>query len=296
VLFKKRHGGQLHTSVLVYDKRRRVAQMRQGNTLTPLETEAVCKFVRLDITAHSIGIESIVAAARSWLKGLREKGAGGNPTWLNEFMTGEPKSTVWWLERAVNILSHRMDGDRTVRRSFAKWLVPHIVKDVLRLDVISSFSTKGFHALTKLNDEIAAAWRASDLFDGDWAIDLANRSNCSRKTVYRRRRHWFDEYGINIELPYAFYRDLLFYGRNSVASPEARSAVVDAVDRGDGAKVVRAQSGAAQDFDKRRRAVLTTTIQALPHSMEVRVIAPPDHVSTGGDRRGRLRPPSPASR
>jgi hypothetical protein len=129
VLFKKRHGKQLHTSVLLYDKRRRVAQMRQGNTLTPLETEAVRECARLDITAHSIGIEGIVEKARGWFKTLRKKGtARKEPDWLNEFMAGEVKSTVWWLEKAVFILSHRIQEDRAVRGSFAKWLVAHCAR------------------------------------------------------------------------------------------------------------------------------------------------------------------------
>jgi hypothetical protein len=178
------------------------------------------------------------------------------------------------------------------------------VQDVLRLDIISRFSTEGFHALTKLNDEIAAAWRAIDAFNGDsecsdWAVDLSQRANCSTKTVYRRRREWLDEYGIDIKFPYAFYRDFLFYGRNSIAPPAARSAVVDAVDSGDGAEAVRALRDAARDFDERRRAVLTTTIKAPPRAMEVRVIAAPGQAQVDEIRsrymRRRLRSPEPTS-
>ncbi len=72
VLFEKRHGKNAVFSLVLYDKRKRVAQMRQGKTLTDAERTLVSGNVRFDITAHGPGIMEIIAEARRLLKRLRK--------------------------------------------------------------------------------------------------------------------------------------------------------------------------------------------------------------------------------
>ncbi|HVP98895.1 MAG TPA: hypothetical protein VMS87_06515, partial [Roseiarcus sp.] len=52
IVLQKRQGKKPAWSVVFYDKRARVAQMKQLGTLTEQETEIVCGSVRLDVTAH----------------------------------------------------------------------------------------------------------------------------------------------------------------------------------------------------------------------------------------------------
>ena len=87
-----------------------------------------------------------------------------------EFLRGTPRSTVWWLQRAIYLLSHQRWQGRWVRYSFATWLVPFVEKEVLHLDVIASITTEGYHALLALNDPVAAAWRSDPTPGaGNWA-------------------------------------------------------------------------------------------------------------------------------
>ena len=56
IQFQWRHGTKLGASLVFYDKRKRVAQMRQGKTLGPNEKSLVLENVRFDITLHKRGI------------------------------------------------------------------------------------------------------------------------------------------------------------------------------------------------------------------------------------------------
>ena len=134
--------------------------MKQGRSLTDPEKETVDHCVRVDITAQSDGVVAICKAARSRLKKWRQSGLGFAAwSWEAEFLSGEIEPTAWWLERAVFLLSLSWENDRLVRRSFAAWLVPHMLQKVLRLDVIAGFTSRGFHELCALDHEVAAAWR-----------------------------------------------------------------------------------------------------------------------------------------
>ena len=159
----KRHERNPLYSPVFYDKRERVAQMHQGKTLTVEENQAIHNHVRFDVTAHSEGIIAICKAARSKLKRIRkrEPRAISGWRWADKFLTEEPRPNAWWLVRAVFVLSHFFVGDSLKRRSFAKWLLPHILGEVLRLGVISGFTSDDFNRLTTLEDKVAVAWCSS---------------------------------------------------------------------------------------------------------------------------------------
>ena len=50
--------------------------------------------------------------------------------------------------RATFVLSHRVEDGKLIGRSFARWLTPYMMKDVLRLDVIAGFKEEEFNRLT----------------------------------------------------------------------------------------------------------------------------------------------------
>ena len=116
VLFEKRYGANAVWSVVAYNKQKRLAQMKQGKTLEPDEQELIQHNVRLDMTAHGPAIIQIIKDARRSLRKHRE----ATPHFLtnqfaDEFLNGEPKKTMRWLDFAVFVLSHRLVGRRIVR-------------------------------------------------------------------------------------------------------------------------------------------------------------------------------------
>ncbi len=295
VLLRKLHGNRPVFSVGLYDKRRRVSQVKQGKSLTDPEKETVDRCVRVDITAQSDGVVAICKAARSRLKTWRKRGLGFvAPSWEDEFLSAEIEPTAWWLERAVLLLSLSWENDRLVRRSFAAWLVPHMLHKVLRLDVIAGFTSRGFHALCALDHEVAAAWRRIKDYGGEnWARGLAKPARCSPATVYNCRNEWLEEFGIDVTLPHAFYRDMLFFAPNSLTEPRVRSAWLHAVRKGDGAAVVRSARHAQAVFNRLRTSVVGSAIRADLRRMAVK-ITPESALSPPPSRLGARPSPPPA--
>jgi hypothetical protein len=163
VMLRKRHGKKNLFSLCFYDKRKRTADMRQGKSLLPAEAATICENVRFDITAHGPGIVAIIEAARKRLELLQQRGIvlpGGD--WTKDFLRRDIEPSARLLQRAVFILSHRLEHGVLVRRSFAEWLVPHMIRQVLRFDVIACFTRHNFHALAALQDKVAVAWRAAE--------------------------------------------------------------------------------------------------------------------------------------
>ena len=83
----KRHGKKTLFSFCFYDKRKRVADMRQGKSLLPVEAATIRENVRFDITAHGLGIVAIIKAARKRLRLLQQRGVvlpGGD--WMEDLL------------------------------------------------------------------------------------------------------------------------------------------------------------------------------------------------------------------
>jgi hypothetical protein len=163
---------------------------------------------------------------------------------------------------------------RPVRRSFAKWLVPKALNDVARLRALTRFTRAGFRQLEELDDPVAAAWREIERpKSGTLISELIAGSGLKRAAIYNRRRAWLEEFSIDILVPYAIYRDMLFYGPNSVMEVAERGKMVRAVDRRDGDASVRLLRQAAQRFDEARRTVLRPAMAANPRELPVFVPA-----------------------
>jgi len=280
VMLQKLHGKKLHVSVAFYDKLVRLQQMRQEGTLSIVEAETVDQSVREDITAHSSFVQTIVAAAWEKLANMDE----ADKKFFDfispeQFLQGTPQPTVWWLQRAIYLLSHRRKKGRWVRYSFATWLVPHVEKEVLHFDVIASITTEGYHSLLRLNDKVAVAWRSDSAPDaGNWAGRFAKVAGCARATVYNRRNKWWQLYGIDIARPLQMYSDILYFGHNSIAKPDSITALMEAVDQEEGDEAVRLHREAIDDFERKRVEIVIPALVSRPRAMELKLppIASPE--------------------
>ena len=205
-----------------------------------------------------------------------------------EFLAGPAKSTVWALEHAIRVLSLYRSEGRWLRGSFSDWLVPYVLQDVLRLDVVTGFTVAGYEAFLLSKDKVAVAWRTakpSDINVSDdpesdeknWATFLAEKAGVSLQTVYNRQRAWIAGHGVDISLPNAFYYGALYYGPSSLATPKDQQATLAAHSDRDGEKLLRLRDRAARDFDRLRIDVVGATIRAPPHEMPVEVadVRPP---------------------
>jgi hypothetical protein len=272
VLLRKRHGEKQVYSFSFYDKRRRVADMRQGRSLLPAEEATVRNNVRFDITAHSLGIVSIVKEARRRLRDLVERGSRLGEDWRERFLDGEVQATVWWLEHAIFVLSHRIRRGHLCRESFAEWLAPHSIETVLHLDVLTTFRENDLRRLLSLDDKIVKAWRRDDFAKSDgWAERLAAAAKCSLPTVYARRKTWLAEFGIDISAAFGIYRDVLFFGTNSFAKPAQRCTFLQALGDRRNAVATSILRDAAGDFDRQRRETVGRAISRRPLAMDVKV-------------------------
>jgi len=270
VMFRKFHGTKPQFSTSLYDKRVRLQQTHQSlDALTAPEKKTVNQSVREDITAHSEGILTIVKAAQRKLAAMGAAGLKFFDFIAPEiFLTEEPKATVWWLQRAIFVLSHRKKEGRRERFSFATWLVPFIERQVLHFDVIAAITSKGFHELLALEDEVAEAWRTDPIPGADdWAGRFASTARCSKATVYSRQAKWREAHGIDISRPFALYRDILFFGHNSVAKPENITALLIAVETEDGGEAVRLHAEAIADFERKRLEIVNPALMSPPRAM-----------------------------
>jgi hypothetical protein len=280
----KKHGKTFHLTVSYYDKLVRVREMHQESTLSLAESVTVDQSVRQDITAHpSFNLRMINAARDKVAKMDEADRAFFDFLSPDEFMQGTPKSTVWWVQRAMFFLSHRRQQGRWVRYSFATWLVPFVEEHVLHNDVIAGITMRGYHAMLGLGDPIAAAWRSDPKPGvGDWAVRLARIAGCKRSTVYNRRDELWRTYRIDIKYPLQMYSDILYYGSNSVAKPENITAIMVAVKQKRGGRVVQLHAEAIADFERKRIRILNPALVSRPRAMELNLppiarpqIAPP---------------------
>ena len=179
---------------------------------------------------------------------------------------------MWWLQRAIYLLSHRRVQGRWLRYSFATWLVPFVEQQLLHFDVVASITTEGYYALLALPDKVAVAWR-SDPTPGarDWAGRLARIAGCKRSTVYNRRDEWRQTYGIDIARPLQMYSDIMYYGHNSIAKPESITALMVAVDQEDGDEAVRLHADAIVAFERKRVQIVNPALVRRPRAMELKL-------------------------
>src|SRR5271167_4522101 len=127
------------------------------------------------------------------------------------------------------------------RGSFAGYLVPMFLDDVLNLRSIVCCSVEGLRALETLEHPVAKAWREDKSYETrGWAIRLANAAGYRSDTVvYQCQDEWLKTYKVNIEIPRAYYRDFHLYPAISLLLPEDRDSLQSARDQGDRERTLR---------------------------------------------------------
>ena len=228
--------------------------------------------VRLTIAAHSDGLASMVRAAGRRVGELIDRDERFREH--RRRIHDSASNTADQVTAACCVLGYYPSADRLGRRSLADWLVRYLLRDLLRLGVIGKFTRENFESLSRLEDRVAVAWREmrAEQHGLNYATAIAEATGLSDQTVYDRRRAWLKEYGIDIEIPYRFYADLLSLGSLSTAHPKQRAALL-AADTADPDALVRALSGAFANFD-RRRSLMGEIAGAAPSAVAVKAIDP----------------------
>ena len=161
VLFRKLHGRKPLISVSQYDKWVSQEKNHQNpGLLTEAQVKTMKESVREDITVHSEGIILVAKKAQRQLESWGKEGLKFFDFIApDDFLSQEPKSTLWWLQRSVYILSHFRERGKFERYSFGRWLVPYVEDDVLHFDVIAGITAEALHRMRGLRDPVAEAWR-----------------------------------------------------------------------------------------------------------------------------------------
>jgi hypothetical protein len=270
VMFQKFHGKKPVYSLVFYNKMVRLAQMRQTTSLSKTELTTARNNVRFDMTLHKLGILELISAAQTALKKLRKDEPTLFDNWPEAFLGQAPRvPTAWWLERAIFVLSHARRGKVLIRESFADWLVPKMINRVLRLDVTSRFTSRGLHALLDLPHAVVKVWRELDAFQLHDSIGaVARLASIPPSTAYSLRQKWIRQFGIDISVPFAYYRDALSFGPMSVTTPGNRAELNAAVTGNDGVAAVRTLRAALNTFHRTRTEVVGAAIAGRPHLMQ----------------------------
>jgi len=270
IQFQWRHGKKLVTSLVFYDKRRRVAQMRQGKTLSEEEMDLVQENVRFDITLHKRGIEQFIGSAKKEL----EKKRLTTPNFLEnlpakEFLDNKPHPTMWWFERAVIVHSSSASDGKVTRKSFANWLVARALGDMLRLTSIVKCTPAALHAFVDLDELVVKAWRQAEKFEaGSWAKEIVEISGLEKTAVYEHRKRLLKAHGIDIAIPYPFYRDMEHHGPKSLTTPENREAMNQALGK----------TAGKQDVWRLLQQDITNFFDQLVEVVGATVSSPPTHL------------------
>src|SRR5271166_517801 len=177
--------------------------------------------VRMTLVAHPDGLASIVRAARRRVGELIDRDERFRAP--GRRIDDAESNTAAQLSAASFVLGFDPSADQLQRRSLADWLVPHLIRDVLRLDVVGNFTRENLDRLSSFDDKVAVAWREPRARPGqNYATAIVEATGLSDQTVYDRRRAWLDKYEIDIAIPFRFYTDLLSLGSLSMARPDQR--------------------------------------------------------------------------
>ena len=274
VLFEKRYGKNAAWAVAAYAKRAQIGSMRQGKTLDDVENELVDNYVRFDMTAHGPAIMKIIADGQNALRELREL----DPEFLDKsfaakFLSAESQQTARWLEFAVFILSHLVVKGAIRRRSFAGYVVPLFLNDVLGLAHLACCTLEQLTTFEELADPVAKAWRGSEAQDAKgWVERLCEAAGCGKTAVYARRASWLRDYDVDIAIPHAFYRDLRIYAPLSLLPPQQRDELLTQRQRRHGEDLLRLLDGADRNFFAQMNTVVGNAVRQPPVLLSAKII------------------------
>ena len=201
------------------------------------------------MTLHGPGIIQMIGEAQSTLRRHRQQ----LPEFLDDlpaqqFLDAVPDQTAWLLTRSIHVLSHQFEGGVIRRKSFSTWILPKMLREVLRLTSIVKATPVKLRAFCAHTDPVAVAWRNIKEYDPvGWSAQLIQASGCGKNVVYERRRQWLAEFDVDIAVPYIFFRDLEVLGRQLRRS-RTREALLEALGEGDGEETVRLLGEAADSL------------------------------------------------
>ena len=191
-----------------------------------------------------------------------------------EFIDGKPQPTTWWFERAVIVLPSSWSNGEVKRNSFARWLVARALGDMLRLKSIVKFTPEALNAFIELPEPVIDAWLKGDKFEaGSWAKQLIELSGLEKSTIYTHRLRLLAAHGIDIAIPYRFYRDLEHFGPKSLAKPEHREALNKALGKiADKEEVWRLLKEGITNFYTQLVDVVGATVNSAPTVLRPKII------------------------
>ena len=116
-------------------------------------------------------------------------------------------------------------------------------------------------------------------------VEQQDRSEYPRQLRFDEAHEICEKYKIDLSIPYAVYRDVLYMTARSLAAPENRSALNKAVSDGDADRAIDRLSGAMVDFEASREvvasAVLSKPIKMSPKVALLGAQSPP--IAPGGE-------------
>ena len=158
------------------------------------------------------------------------------------------------------------------RKSFSTWILPKMLREVLRLTSIVKVTPENLRAFCALTDPVAVAWRNIKEYDPvGWSAQLVQASGCGKNIVYERQREWLAKFRVDIAVPYVFFRDLEVLGPNSFAAPETRDALLKSLNSGDGDETLRLLREAANSFFARMSELVGTAVTSPPTPLPLKV-------------------------
>jgi hypothetical protein len=93
-------------------------------------------------------------------------------------------------------------------------------------------------------------------------------------------------------VPFEFYRDLFFFGPNSLSSESERSAALEALEAGDGDRLLALRRGDAEKFERAKVAFVGPALAGGALEMPARLIGDPLSTAVrGGGEEGVRRAP-----
>lgn len=213
VFLTRKKGANHVLTINFYDKAESVLNKKQGKTLSQMEMKTINNAIRLDITAHASYLTSIIKAAKKHAQLLIDI-KPEIATKLKVFL-GDSKDeniTAYKVCRAMSILAIDIKDGEFIKRGFTPWLVQRILDDELRL---MSILRKCHEAIDIENvsdpkyKKFLNYWKMHYYQESSEFVDAAVADLKLKKTqIYATRNAIYKDTGIDVFIPYDYWRDL----------------------------------------------------------------------------------------
>lgn len=235
VFLTKKHANNHVLTVNFYDKAESLKNKKQYHTLTDTERHVVDNSIRLDITAHTDYLQTIILLANKHLEKLLE----AHPQLTGKFKQfrqqlnvvdakNRPEVTAYMICRAMNILAIEFDAKKFALKDFTPWLVKRILETELRLMSLMKCDPNSLN-FTAPNGvgKLVEAWRE---YDGTNLAKYAKEKYGIQKTAfYKYRQAILDKYNVDVSIPYSYWVDYGFISATYGLSKEESGELYEAL-------------------------------------------------------------------